>query len=283
MSTSHQWLATKFLSTNKINNILMEQIDEGKELKSNEDTVKVSKTQDETIDFLKINNARYNGYVMLVHNPKRVKVAYSDNSGRKGEEISAIVEKNNALAGVNGGGFTPNFDDRSSEYSNIPLGIIISEGNLIYPEDEDKINLSDEMEICAITKEGILIVGSYSYKELVNLNVQEAVSFGPILIKEGKAVDIRYNSIWGGGMSQRTVIGQKYDGSIILIVIEGNLHPRAGASLAELQQLMLDLGAINAMNLDGGNSVIMYKDGKAVNEPKGSQASRNLSSAIIVK
>ncbi|SUY48446.1 exopolysaccharide biosynthesis protein [Clostridium putrefaciens] len=280
MSTSHQWLATKFISNNKINNIVMEKIYEDKELKSNEDTVKISKTQDGTIDFLKINNARYNGYVMLVHNPKRVKVGYSDEGGKKGEEISAIIKNNNAIAGINGGGFMTNFDE---EYTNTPLGIIMSEGKLIYPKAESEINLNDEMEICAINKDGILIVGDYSYEELVNLNVQEAVSFGPTLIKDGRAVDIRYNSIGGGGMSQRSVIGQRADGSIILIIIEGNLHPRAGATIAELQQLMLDLGAINAINLDGGNSVIMYKDGKVVNEPKGSQSSRNLSSGIIVK
>lgn len=103
----------------------------------------------------------------------------------------------------------------------------------------------------------------------------------PIIVIQKISTNIIH--LGGGGMSQRSVIGQRADGSIILIIIEGNLHPRAGATIAELQQLMLDLGAINAINLDGGNSVIMYKDGKVVNEPKGSQSSRNLSSGIIVK
>lgn len=277
-TTSHQWLATKFLSDEKIKDILNSGDKKVSTDKENTSVVQIPKNNDNTIDFVKINNSRYTGYALIIHNPRRVKVAASEEGGIKGELIEKIVNKNSAICGINGGGFSSDFDTNK----NTPLGIIMSEGRLIYPKSEDKVDLN-KWCVGAINNQGLLIVGKYTFEELKKMNVQEAISFGPVLIKDGKVVTIENDGAWGGGMNPRSLIGQKHDGAIILMVLAGDLYPMMCASLSEAQQLMLDLGAVNAMNLDGGNSVIMYKDGQLVNTPSKSATSRHLSSAIIVK
>ncbi|GKX68333.1 phosphodiester glycosidase family protein [Inconstantimicrobium mannanitabidum] len=279
-TTSHQWLATKFLSDEKIKDILNSEDKKVSADKENTSIVQIPKNNDNAIDFVKINNSRYTGYCLIIHNPRRVKVAASEEGGTKGELIEKIVNKNSAICGINGGGFSQDIGTNKNK----PLGIIMSEGRLIYPKSEDKVDFN-RLCLGAINKQGLLIVGKYTFEELKKMNVQEAISFGPVLIKDGKAIPIENDIAWGGGsaMNPKALIGQKQDGSIILMVLTGHLNSMICATLNEAQQLMLDLGAVNAMNLDGGNSVIMYKDGQLVNTPSKQSELRHLSSAIIVK
>lgn len=276
-TTSHQWLATKFLSDEKIKDILNSGSQKVSTNKENTSVVQIPKNNDNTIDFFKVNNSRYTGYALIIHNPRRVKVAASEEGGTKGELIEKIVNKNSAICGINGGGFSQDIGINKNK----PLGIIMSEGRLIYPKSEDKGDLNSWC-VGAINNQGLLIVGKYTLEELKKMNVQEAISFGPVLIKDGK-VQVENNPEWENAMNPRSLIGQKQDGSIILMVLTGNLNSMICATLSETKQLMLDLGAVNAMNLDGGNSVIMYKDGQLVNTPSKQSELRHLSSAIIVK
>ena len=78
------------------------------------------------------------------------------------------------------------------------------------------------------------------------------------MIKDG-------NGGWGYG--PRTAIGQKADGSILLLVIDGRQTHSIGASMKEVQDLLYDRGAVNAMAMDGGSSAIMYFNGKNITTP----------------
>lgn len=77
--------------------------------------------------------------MLIVHDPTRVKVGYSKKLGVAGELTSKIAKDNNAVAAINGGGFT----DRSSEDSEWtgtggkPTGILMSEGNVISNDIND--------------------------------------------------------------------------------------------------------------------------------------------------
>ena len=77
-----------------------------------------------------------------------------------------------------------------------------------------------EVSCLGITKEGKMMVGNYTLKSVVKQGVQEAVSFYPALIISGKKLTI--NGDGGFGIRPKTAIGQKRDGSIIRMVIDGN-------------------------------------------------------------
>ena len=69
------------------------------------------------------------------------------------------------------------------------------------------------------------------------------------------------------GRAPRTAIGVKKDGTVILLVVDGRSRSSAGMSLQELADYMVKLGAVQALNFDGGGSSEMVLDGKILNNP----------------
>jgi exopolysaccharide biosynthesis protein len=132
------------------------------------------------------------------------------------------------------------------------------------------------------TREGLLLVGNYTDQELKDLKVTEALSFGPALVKDGEGV-VKGDGGWG--FAPRTAIGQKEDGTVIMIVTDGRgVHGlnNVGASIRDLMNLMLKYGAVNAANLDGGSSTTMVKDGLLVNEPSDVLGERKIATSFVV-
>lgn len=120
---------------------------------------------------------------------------------------------------------------------------------------------------------------------------EEAIGGGPMLLKEGK--NVAESSYWkevlhSGGTAAlsyqpRTAIGYTEDGKIILFVCDGReMNGSWGYTLPEVADLLKKLGAVWAINLDGGGSSVMVgKDGKALNSPSdGSQ--RRVPTAVVI-
>ena len=87
----------------------------------------------------------------------------------------------------------------------------------------------------------------------------------------------------GWGIAPRTAIGQRKDGAILMLVIDGRQTRSVGATLKDVQNTMLQYGAVNATNLDGGSSASMYYEGEVINNPSDPLGERSVPSAIYVK
>lgn len=188
---------------------------------------------------------------------------------------SQIAENNGAIAAINGGAF---IDKTSVEWTGtgaFPDGIVYSDGKKVW----NSLDENSKTDLFGITKDGVLIAGKYSENQLKELEVQEALSFGPSLVINGKKTDITVD----GGIAPRTAIGQRKDGAIILMVIDGRSLTSLGATYKEVQEVIYKLGAINAINLDGGKSTTMYYDGEVRNTPSNSMGERTIPTAVIVK
>ena len=100
-------------------------------------------------------------------------------------------------------------------------------------------------------------------------NVKHIISGGPYLVKDGEIfVDMTAQKLGCiGGRNPRTAIGYTKDNHIILITADGREGSSIGLTLNELAHLMQSLGCVNAMNLDGGGSTVMYVKGNIVNKP----------------
>jgi exopolysaccharide biosynthesis protein len=125
-------------------------------------------------------------------------------------------------------------------------------------------------------------VGNYEPQELKDLNITEALTFGPVLVKDGEGVVIGDG---GWSYAPRTAIGQREDGTVIMIVTDGRyVHGlnNVGASMRDLMNLMLKYGAVNAANLDGGSSTTMVKDSRLVNEPTDVLGERKIATSFLV-
>lgn len=86
----------------------------------------------------------------------------------------------------------------------------------------------------------------------------------------------------GWGLAPRTAIGQKKDGTILMLVIDGRQVGSIGATLKDVQEIMLEYGAFNAANLDGGASSVLYYKNKIINHPCSQYGERNAPSFFIV-
>ncbi len=98
----------------------------------------------------------------------------------------------------------------------------------------------------------------------------QAVGGGPVLIKNGKINVTSKEEAFGGSHLQRhprTAIGYKDKNTLLLMVVDGRQLASAGVTLPELAELMLEIGAKDALNLDGGGSSAMVAAGEVVNVP----------------
>jgi exopolysaccharide biosynthesis protein len=143
-----------------------------------------------------------------------------------------------------------------------------------------------------IGKEGLIIVGSYSEKpessvaKMAFTSVEDIVGGVPQLIKNSK-IDITWeqekaSKSFVETKHPRTAVAKLKDGKFLMITVDGRSESSGGISLYDLASLLLELGATDAMNLDGGGSTTMFLDGKVVNHPSDKEGERKVSDAILV-
>ncbi len=212
--------------------------------------------EDEGVEFVDVKGPTYNGVMMIVEDPKRVFVGtpakYGE--GQKGLTLTQMINKYDAIGGTNGGGF---FDEAGSGTGGIPEGIVISDGKLLWGEKNSYYSLA------GIDGNGILHVGKMTGEKALSLGIKYACSYGPALIINGTPCNSKYSL--GGGLNPRTAIGQRADGAILMLVVNGRKVDSLGATLDDLIEIMISFGAVNASNLDGGSSSLMKYDGEFKN------------------
>lgn len=115
--------------------------------------------------------------------------------------------------------------------------------------------------------------------------VKQAVGGGPWLLKDGKEfIDLEAEKM-GASFSTtrhpRTALGLTSDGKLMLVTVDGRQKISRGISLPDLSALMKRLGAVNAINLDGGGSTTFSYRGAVINSPSGGEQ-RPVADALLV-
>lgn len=216
----------------------------------------------------------YEGYMAVIYDPSRIEVATSSYIGRSGEYLTDISKKNNALVAINGGGF---IDENNKGSGATPLGITMSKGKLLS-------NSGGTFGLIGLNNENKLLLGKITSTQAKQRGIRDCVSFGPYLILNGEKSQIYGNGGWG--KAPRTAIGQRADGIVLFLVLDGNRTLGKGATIKDMIEIFERYGAINASNLDGGTSTSMTVKGKTVNNPtnlSGGSGTRPIPSAFILK
>ena len=170
--------------------------------------------------------------------------------------------------------YTPDWGEYSPPSPRYGMQMVIEDGKLVKTSYEKN----------KIPQNGYVIVGSKKnlskfaeakkFKLKIGMNpewrnVNHIISGGPYLIKNGDVyVDMTAQKLASiGGRNPRTAIGYTADNHLIMLTADGREGASIGLTLMELANLMKELGCVNAMNLDGGGSTVMYIKGQVVNKP----------------
>jgi len=194
----------------------------------------------------------YTGYMMVVLDPSRVIMGSQvQDFGNRGYTVAQMVEKFDAVAGINAGGF---YDPDGRGNGSIPDTMVIYEGKTYYPQ------FGSASGFVGLDQNHILHVGKFTAQQAAQKGIVYGVGFGPVLVSNGQAV-----STYASGVNPRTGIGQRSDGAILMLVIDGRQVSSLGATYQDMTEVFLSYGAVNACNLDGGSSSMMWYQGDYIN------------------
>ncbi len=220
--------------------------------------------------FVDVKKKGFVGKMMVVKDPSRVFVGKPEMYGGYGLPLDALCERYGAIGGINGGAF---FDEEGGGTGGYPDGLTIADG--------EAFMAGQQRTFVGFTEDNILFVGDIDQESAEELHIRCGVSFGPALIINGQGV---YGGYMETGINPRTAIGQRADGAVLMLVIDGRQMHSVGCSFGDARDVMIDFGAVNACNLDGGSSTVMYYNGEYVNSPSSaSGTSRALPNAFLFK
>lgn len=202
----------------------------------------------------------YNAHIMIVRDPSKVYLGTSTenfSTSIPGTRIDDQIETDGAIAGVNAGAF---FDNGTSDPSvgSVPEGLVYSKGACKWTTGSPPNGIKG---FAGFNKDNILVVAqdNLSKAQAEELNIRDGCCFGPVLIMNGEINQEAYNS--NSGWNPRTAIGQRKDGAVVFVCIDGRQAGSMGGTYKDVIDIMIEYGIVNACNMDGGSSSIMvYRD-----------------------
>ena len=293
---NHQYLATMLYSDEMINEVLennkviepTETTDTDMiEIYDNEiSTIAYKDSYDQEIldheegalyKYIKLKGYKFDAYLVAVYDASKISLVHTKYLGKKGEYLVDMAKREGAVVAINGSAFK---DPKGYGNGGQPKGIVIEDGKII----QSSRNRTHGGGIIGFTNDNKLLLGNMSAKKAIELGVRDAVEFGPYLVVNGKSMVVKGNG--GFGIHPRTAIGQRQDGIVLFLVIDGRRVDSVGASIKETANIMLKYGAINAANLDGGNSSVLIINNKIINRPinwGNQEVTRPIATGFIVK
>lgn len=284
LATRHAYWVTDLIPQDSLDKMLGKtSTNTSKSYSQNLNDIDVKHKGSNKITRYNVKTKNYNGYILEIENPNKVKVAMTKYLGKIGQKTSQMAEDHNAIAAINGGIFV-DYSSDGTQYGGTgaePGGFVISDGKVIFPKNITETDENRVQNVTAITYSGKLIVGNHSLAEIKKMNVREAMCFrDPTLIVDGQG---KITDKMQEGSNPRTAIGQKADGTIVFVVTDGRKISTPGATLYDVQQIMLNRGVVNAGLLDGGYSSTMYYNGEVLNEINAWDGERTVATAYYVE
>lgn len=230
----------------------------------------------EGISLYPVTGKTFKGFMMVVDDPSRMFVGTIEYFGSKadGLRINALLGRyqDEAIGAINGGGFA---DGGGKGSGGDAYGLVISRGVMMRGHETKNELCSTVMGFDADNR---LVVGQFSYNELMELGLRDAMAFHPALIINGEDAPHKERLMY----TIRTAIGQDEQGRVLLLVVKGRQPDSMGATVDNLREVMREFGAVNAGNLDGGSSTAMYLGGESIYSGYWPDVSRRIPCAFMI-
>ncbi len=194
--------------------------------------------------------ASYRGKIMLIDDPSRVYIGTTPYKHVEGLRIKAMMAHYGAIAGINASGFN---DPGDSGHGGDVIGLTCSGGEFW----GTPVSYYGSV---LITSENKLVVGNVS--DWKNYDIRDGIQFGPVLIADGEA---QIEGSGGYGIQPRTAIGQREDGVIAFLIIDGRQPTWSfGCTMGNLIEILQKYGIVNAACCDGGSSSVLAYNGEVI-------------------
>ena len=236
--------------------------------------------RDEGNDDYKLINVKvgkYDAFLVAIYDPSKISVVTKEKlgTGAYGENMVSMSKRTNSKVCINAGRFKQDSQGLSSDF---PVGYVIKNSEIVW-----STNSKRKGELIGFNKDNKLVLTKATGTEALDMGIRDAVEFGPYLIVNGKSSFINGNGGWG--IAPRTAIGQRKDGIVLMLVINGRIPSSIGASMRDLTEVMENYGAYNAANLDGGSSTELVIKNEIINTPVagGRYGLRDMSTFWVVK
>ena len=274
-----RWMSTIFLTEEEIEQYKSVSTEDEVTESVNTSLIHVAENasvDEDSVQLIDIAEGTCKGKLLIVKNPKQVILGTSNEFVKQpGLQLTDMVAKYDGLAGINAGGFN---DENGTGNGSTPQGLVITNGEIVWGYEYETYN------IVGLDADGILHVGAMSGKDGIASGIQWAVSF---VTHDGLASSLIINGEvqnrnLGGGVNPRTAIGQRQDGALLLLVLDGRSIKTLGATMQNVVDIMLEYGAVNAGNLDGGSSSVMVYDGEIINHCASVTGPRRIPTGFIV-
>lgn len=196
----------------------------------------------------------FRGHIMIVRDPSQVYLATSSptlSMDTPGIHADEAMKLEHALAAVNAGPF---FDDGTAGryVGSVPLGLALSGSELVWKDQR-----IPDYGFAGFNQDNVLIVASsMTEEEAEELGIRDGCSAGPVLMMNGKPNMEAYNG--DSGYTRRTAVGQRADGAVIFVCVDGRCPESIGATYADLIDILTEYGAVNACAMESGSSSTMF-------------------------
>ena len=269
LETGHlKFLANVFLSKDELQKIVdknsLQDMDD--EVDKNLINTEGNKEK-ELIEIHNVSGDGFEGTMMVVNDPSKISLATTYPWGEYGKELGVIVDEAGAIAGVNGGIYYS-----SGNKGGRPYGVTVSNGEIqditlgwsgLYLIGFDENNLLRIISLEGMNKSAVeKMVKEEKIRDAISFQEESSDAnnhFVKLIINGEK----RELSGKGSGQNPRTAIGQRKDGSVLILVTDGRgKNGHLGATASDLIEIMAEYGAVNAANVDGGSSSSLYYNKK---------------------
>ena len=225
---------------------------------------------EEGIVISEVTGTGYKGRVMLIDDPSRVYLGTTTMKNKEGLRIKSMLSHYDAVAGINASGFA---DPNDAGHGGDVIGLSYSDG-------EFWGSAVTYYGSVLMTSDDKLVVGNV--RDWEKYDIRAGIQFGPVLIADGEEA---ISGTGGYGIQPRTAIGQREDGVIVFLVIDGRQPTWSiGCTMGDLVEVLLKYGVVNAACCDGGSSSVMAYNGEVINKNSSANPSygRRLPNAWLV-
>ena len=201
---------------------------------------------------IRVTGSGYRGVLALAKDPARVSIQAASAVGSYGAYAGDIAEDHNGVLAMTASGF---IDPGGGGNGGTLAGYAMCDG-----VEYGKAHMGWGNKRAELHEDNLIYITDS--QDPVSPETTDAVEFTPALIVDGEML-VDEQNFWNG-INPRAVIGQNANHDIMMLVIEGRQLNSLGTGVLECATILARYDCMQAMNLDGGSSAIMWFDGEYV-------------------